>query len=312
MKKQAALLACTLILAGCGNQDKTQELQQQKMTLDLMKAQNEQLEVMKKNQEERTAELTKKENEFRALAKTNQEFLNEIEQQKVSLEKFKENLIQENKNLDIEKKQLKDRIEKLRADEIKNQKDKQEIAAARIEINKPESTLTSSIAIPKVGLTDKLRATCLVKVGDELADVELADKDGKMVSLKSLYGDALTVVFFWNVGTTPFSQQSVVDALGDIQKDVLKPFSAKDLRVVGINVGNQPEDTKETLQKSSAIFPNLLDSQGEYFKTVATEKLPRVYLLDASGKILWFDIDYARSTRRELQTAIKAVLDDKK
>ena len=56
----------------------------------------------------------------------------------------------------------------------------------------------------------------------------------------------------------------------------------------------------------------MLDPQGEYFKTVAKEKLPRVYLLDASGKILWFDIDYARAMRRDLQTAIRAVLEGKK
>ena len=37
MKKQTVLTILTLILAGCGKPDRTQELQQQKITLDLMK-----------------------------------------------------------------------------------------------------------------------------------------------------------------------------------------------------------------------------------------------------------------------------------
>jgi hypothetical protein len=36
--------------------------------------------------------------------------------------------------------------------------------------------------------------------------------------------------------------------------------------------------------------------------------LPRTYLLDSSGKILWFDLEYSRSTRRELNQAIRYVL----
>jgi cytochrome c biogenesis protein CcmG, thiol:disulfide interchange protein DsbE len=182
----------------------------------------------------------------------------------------------------------------------------------------PTKTKTAKKSLPppatisKVSLTDKLRATCLVKVGDELPEVELAGLDGNKASLKSLHGDALTVVFFWNIGTTTFARQSVIEALGDMQKDVLEPFTAKDLKVVGINVGNKPEDVKKALETSGASYPNLLDPQGNFFRSVAMEKLPRVYLLDGSGKILWFDIDYARATRRELLTGIKAVLEGKK
>ena len=182
--------------------------------------------------------------------------------------------------------------------------------------NTPSKTVKQELpppaAIPKVSLTDKLRATCLVKVGDDLPEAELAGLDGNKVALKSLYGDALTVVIFWNAGGTVHSRQSVVEALGDMQKDVLEPFAAKELKVVGINVGDKPDDAKKSLNDGGATFPNLLDPDRGYFKSVATEKLPRVYLLDAAGKILWFDLEYARATRRELLTAIRAVLEGKK
>jgi hypothetical protein len=44
---------------------------------------------------------------------------------------------------------------------------------------------------------------------------------------------------------------------------------------------------------------------------VASEKLPRTYLLDASGKILWFDIEYSRTTRQQLLSAIRFSLAQK-
>jgi hypothetical protein len=59
----------------------------------------------------------------------------------------------------------------------------------------------------------------------------------------------------------------------------------------------------------------LLDAEGRAFAEVGSEKLPRTYLVDAQGKILWFDIEYSLSTRRELHQALRAVVgpaDDEK
>ena len=36
-------------------------------------------------------------------------------------------------------------------------------------------------------------------------------------------------------------------------------------------------------------------------------RMPRVYVLDADGKIVWFDIEYSQSTQRELKQAIEAL-----
>jgi peroxiredoxin len=167
-------------------------------------------------------------------------------------------------------------------------------------------------AIPKVSLSDKFRATCLVQVGDELPDAELTDLGGNKVVLKSLYGEQLTLVVFWNAGNSAYARQAILELLGDMQKDVFDPYSTKELKVIGINVGDQVGVVKGALQKCGARYPTLLDPQGEYFKSVATERFPRIYLLDASGKILWFDMEYARATRRDLQVSIKAVLGMKK
>ncbi len=51
--------------------------------------------------------------------------------------------------------------------------------------------------IPKVNLSDELRANCLVKVGDVLPKTDQLDINGKTQSLAGLYGKKLTVVCFW-------------------------------------------------------------------------------------------------------------------
>jgi peroxiredoxin len=100
-------------------------------------------------------------------------------------------------------------------------------------------------------------------------------------------------------------------ALEYLQLDVPKPFGEKGVAVVGISVKDSPEAARKAVEQAGVKYVNLLDPQGTYFAKVATEKIPRVYLLDASGKVLWLDIEYSTSTRRDLERAIKIVLGEK-
>ena len=54
------------------------------------------------------------------------------------------------------------------------------------------------------------------------------------------------------------------------------------------------------------MFVNLLDADGKAFAQVGSERLPRVFVVDPAGKILWFDIEYSQTTRRELHQALHA------
>ena len=79
--------------------------------------------------------------------------------------------------------------------------------------------------------------------------------------------------------------------------------------MVGIHRGPLSDDVKTAIETAKPPYPQLIDAEGAAFDQVATSKLPRVYLLDPSGKILWFDIEYGTATRRDLEQAIRAVLD---
>jgi hypothetical protein len=40
---------------------------------------------------------------------------------------------------------------------------------------------------------------------------------------------------------------------------------------------------------------------------VGSVALPRLYVLDPAGKIVWFDIEYSESTRRELEQTLSVL-----
>ena len=179
-------------------------------------------------------------------------------------------------------------------------------AEAEAEARRAAAEKPPAPKMPEVKLPEQLQKTCLVKVGDAMPEAELSGLEGKRVSLRSLFGEKLTVVLFWNSDNLYSTQ-----ALAYLQGDVVKPFAGKGVRVVGIDVKDSPDEARKAVQEAGAKFVNLADPQGAYFAKVATERIPRVYLLDPSGKILWFDIEYSTSTRRDLERAIKFALGEK-
>jgi len=160
--------------------------------------------------------------------------------------------------------------------------------------------------LPEVKMPAKLAETCLVKVGGSMPEADLANLEGKRLAIRSLFGKKLTVVLFWESENMYATQ-----ALEYLDLDVTKPFGEKGVRVVGISVKDSPEAARKAVGQAGVKYVNLLDPQGAYFAKAATEKIPRVYLLDASGKVLWLDIEYSTSTRRDLARAIKFVLGEK-
>jgi peroxiredoxin len=170
------------------------------------------------------------------------------------------------------------------------------------ELSPPPATL-------KVALSDKLRATCLVNVGDSMPQAELADLDGKLHPWDRLRDQKLTVVCFWTIGVSHQAQLRSDETLRDLAKEIALPFAEKGVSVVGINVGDSAEKVRQFVAETGAKFPCLLDPKGELYAKIATDrKMPRVFLLDAEGRILWFDVEFSRLVRREFVRSLHGML----
>jgi peroxiredoxin len=163
-----------------------------------------------------------------------------------------------------------------------------------------EEPLDSGLSMPRVFLTEEHAKTCLVKVGDPFPGFELANLAGQKQPLGELQGKNLTIVVFWSG-----KQATARDELADLQSHFLPQFAERGVSVVGINSGDDPQLASELLKQTGATFANLSDRDGAALAKVATARLPRTYLLDATGKIVWFDVEYSRTTRQNLLSAIR-------
>jgi peroxiredoxin len=171
------------------------------------------------------------------------------------------------------------------------------LAKATIPLDEaPDAELT----MPRVSLSEAHAKICRVQVGDVFPDAELADLKDQKRSVSKLFGPKLTVVVFWN-GKKPSARQE----LADLESTVIARFASKGLAVVAINTGDDPQLAKELATQAGNQFVALTDPDSRALAAVAPGRIPSTYLLDAGGKILWFDIEYSRSTRRDLSQAIR-------
>jgi peroxiredoxin len=162
--------------------------------------------------------------------------------------------------------------------------------------------------IPVVAMTAADRAMCKVWVDEQFPDAELPDLGGAAQTLSKLRGEKLTVVIFWQSGQTTFGQQSTEQALQDLQKDYYETDRDNGVAVVGIFEGDNLQAAADRIAAAGATFPNLVDRNGALFAKVATEKLPRVYVLDAAGKIRWLDQEFSNITQEKLRTCFELLL----
>jgi peroxiredoxin len=176
-----------------------------------------------------------------------------------------------------------------------------------IPIEVPKELAPQPTAIPEVKLSEALSATCKIGVGDPLPEATLPAADGKNVSIRDVRGEAATVVLFWTAGETDTSKKIAASILADIQADAVSAYGARKVNAVAINQRDSAETAAEIFAQAKVGFPMLMDPGGNYFAQVATERLPRIYVLDHDGKIAWFDVDYSETTRRILKDVLRVI-----
>jgi peroxiredoxin len=160
---------------------------------------------------------------------------------------------------------------------------------------------TAATKIPAVSFSKREKGLNKVNVGDAMPTIELPQVDGgKAAKLADLLGKKATVVVFWKG-----DRRMALEQLTDLGPDVIEPFGKDGVAVIGIAVKETAASATEFLTKAGAKFTNLLDADGKAFTQIGSERLPRTYVLDPSGKIVWFDIEYSLATRRELHEALR-------
>ena len=166
------------------------------------------------------------------------------------------------------------------------------------------STVDADV-MPPIYLSQQHQEACLVGQGDPFPNFELADLDGVTQPIHSRFGERLTVVCIWN-DDNPIAQWQ----LNDLNPEVVEQYGDQGVNVVTIGYKVPAERARAIVDELSGSLPVLLDLDGSAFAQVATQYLPRTYLLGEDGSILWFDLDYTAETRRHLDRAIRVALNN--
>ncbi|HVU88519.1 MAG TPA: redoxin domain-containing protein [Pirellulales bacterium] len=158
-------------------------------------------------------------------------------------------------------------------------------------------------SVPSVAMSDQHAGTCLVKVGDTMPGIVLPDINGDNQDLQKSLGERLTIVLFWSP-----ENRSSVEELNELAAKVASQLHPQGVRIFAICEHGTAETAKQIAEEAGASFPVVIDEDGAMMSHVATSKLPRTYLLDPTGKILWFDIEYSHPMWRELREALRALI----
>lgn len=164
--------------------------------------------------------------------------------------------------------------------------------------------------MPEIFLLEAQKKTCKVNQGENMPDFALQDLEGEGHTLSSILKQKLTVVFFWNAGKKEprsFEEKQSFNALLYLEDNSRR--QSDDVHYVFVNVGQEPDAIRKALEQRDVKVSVLMDVEKTLFNKIATGILPRFYLLDKQGKILWFDIgfQYPR-TFNELNSAIRFML----
>ena len=160
-------------------------------------------------------------------------------------------------------------------------------------------TLNPNPVEPQVELSEQQKKACLKQVGDKLDDITIKDVTNRDVQLREVLSDRLTVLILW-------SEKSVAgyEQFRRIPVDVLAKFAPHRIKVVAANVGGTVQETQRLTGKAANKVLSLADRDAALFKQFATTGVPRTYVLDAEGRVVWFDIEYSESTRRALDNTL--------
>ena len=159
--------------------------------------------------------------------------------------------------------------------------------------------LNPNPSLPQVLLSEQHKKLCLKRVGDAVGDVDIKDIMGRDINLSDELSDRFTVLIFWNEKSVAAYEQ-----FRRIPVDVLAKFAPHRVKVVTVNVGGTVQETRRLTGKAANKILSLADTNSKLFEQFATKYIPRTYILDAEGRIVWLEMEYSESTRRGLENAL--------
>ena len=151
-----------------------------------------------------------------------------------------------------------------------------------------------------------IEATSIIKNGDIAPDFTVEMLDGRSLKLQDMKGKVV-LVNFWATWCGPCMEEFKV-----IPEKIVKRFESNDFVFIPIS----RQETRETVQKkmtqlkeSGIDFPVGLDPDKSIYSKYATTYIPRNFLIDKNGKVVYTSVGYEEKEFARLIEKIEELIE---
>jgi len=152
----------------------------------------------------------------------------------------------------------------------------------------------------------EIEESTLTKVGDPAPTFTCVDLDGKSFSLEQLRGKVVVLDFFatWC--------GPCVQAMPHLEKEVWQKFKGDQFAMVAVGREHQNQELTAFRQKHQLTFPLAGDPKREVYGKYASQFIPRTYVIDAQGRIVFQSVGYEPEEFAKMIRIIQLELDKQK
>ena len=148
---------------------------------------------------------------------------------------------------------------------------------------------------------DDLAETTLINAGDIAPDFTVEMLDGSKVTLSALQGKP-TLLIFWATWCPPCRLE-----LSKLQEHIIDRYGDK-INVLPISRGEERAKVEEYISKMGYTFAVGLDGDQSIYRKYATNYIPRCFVIDAKGKVLYSGVGYDEAIAKEVEQNIEKTL----
>lgn len=165
------------------------------------------------------------------------------------------------------------------------------------ETEKGMVTTTEEVA-EENSIEDEVAATTLIHAGDKAPDFTAEMLDGSSVTLSALQGKP-TLLIFWATWCPPCRaelahlQEGVIDVFGDA------------INVLPLSRGEKREVVEEYIAKMGYTFAAGLDSEQKAYNLYASNYIPRCFVIDTDGTVLYSGVGYDEAIAEEVNAKLR-------